>query len=74
MNEDNETTDNPKNGGKKEVNKNQKNVLEGISIYNRMYEGIGSLSKAALSGLLSLKENANIVLENVKEMIRADLG
>merc|ERR1711873_277343 len=70
--EGNETTDNPKNGGKKEVNRNQKNVLEGISIYNRMYEGIGSLSKVAISGLLSLKENANVVLENVKEMIRDD--
>ena len=50
--EDNETTDDPKNGGKKEVNKNQKNVLEGVSIYNRIYEGIESISKAAISGLL----------------------
>ena len=70
--EDNETTDDPKNGGKKEVNKNQRNVLEGVSIYNRIYEGIGSLSKAAISGLSSLKENTNVVLENVKEMIRDD--
>merc|ERR1711872_547543 len=68
--EDNETTHDPKNGGKKEVNQNKKDALGGVSIYNRIYKGIESFSKAAISGFLSLKENAIVVSENVKKMIR----
>merc|ERR1712240_798121 len=67
--EDNEITDDPKNGGRKEVNQNQKNALGGVSIYNRIYKGIESFSKATISGFSSLKENAIEVLENVKELI-----
>merc|ERR1711872_950973 len=70
INEDEETSDNPRNGGKMEVKLNQENVVGGVPIYNRIYQGIEGLSKAAISGFSSLKKTVSKISENVKEMIR----
>ena len=65
-----ETSDDPRNGGKVEVKLNQKNVLGGVPIYNRIYQGIEGLSKAAISGFSLLKKTVSKISENVKEMIQ----
>ena len=68
--EGNETTDDPRNGGKMEVKSNQKNVLGGVPIYNRISQGIEGFSRAAVSGFSLLKKTVSKVSETVKEMIR----
>merc|ERR1711893_384456 len=68
--EDMERSDDPRNGGKMELKMNQENMLGGVSIYNRVYQGIGDLSKATISGFLSLKKTVSKISENMKEMIR----
>merc|ERR1711873_165362 len=70
--EDMETSDDPRNGGKMEVKLHQENVLGGVSIYNRVYQGMEDLSKAAISGFLSLKKTVSKISENVKDMIRGE--
>merc|ERR1711976_118663 len=70
--EDIETSDAPRNGGKLEENMSQENILGLKSIYNRVYQGIEGLSNAAISGFLSLKKTVGKISDNMKEMIRVE--
>ena len=55
------------------VKLNQENVFGEVPIYNRLYQGIEGLSKAAISGFSLLKKTVSKISENVKEMIRDNL-
>ena len=68
--ESNNTTDDPRNGGKMEEKLNQKNVIGGVPIYNGIYQGIENFSKAVISGFSSIRKTVSEISENVKEMIR----
>merc|ERR1711893_211758 len=70
INEVEETSDDPRNGGKMEVKLSQENELGEVPIYNRIYQGIEGISQAAISGFSLLKKTVSKISENVKEMIR----
>ena len=70
INEDEKILDDPRNGGKVEVKVKQENVLEKVSVYDRIYRGIEGLSKVAISGFSLLKKTISRTSEDVKEMIR----
>merc|ERR1712198_449496 len=67
VNENEEILDDPRNGGKMGVKLNQENVFGEVPIYNRLYQGLEGLSKAALSGFSLLKETVSKISENIRD-------